>query len=567
MADVLQIYSPSLPGFVTINLVAMNTTLDRCVPLVKGGVPELHFSKLLGKLTALPDPWSGQQVLLTVSGTLIFAGDTVGYIDRWMSPVGWVREYRCLGLKNRAIYVPNTDSITLTDTSVFNLPSDDLNWVAARSGLTVGAIVTEVLTMVTNATRLNNYGVGAYTSMGPPPVLPALTVSDLAALTVIPPFRVTISGEQILESLESFVQSCHPNHWMHIQPDGTIRFLDLRNAVPTTMVLGTDPRIGMPTMTRDYADCYSQVTVRGNTLATPIILQTLPWPGSTATDGGLKEDFQWGSYSSSNAAKAAWTPSLYQQPGTLAAADDTGTLTCTDSTHVVCTSSSATQTWAANALATGQATIWMYGDSVPGIGQYTATKVVANTAMTAGGTMTVTLGTPITSLLYGSYKLWGLDVGGSIVYRKYSITWTAIAGALLNYFPYPVAVTIAPVSNAAWLTSSIQGYVQVSYTSGGGPPYNLETVNITVDPVNMLVYFNAPTAFIINEAAGTYTAPLQRDGVSWPWRREPTQSPYPAAATYSGTSYTVEGLQRNKTITVRDWTDPSNLTNMTTFAT
>lgn len=560
MADVFSVNGTA------INLVSVNTTLDRCTPLVKGGIPELHLTKLLYKLTALPDPWSGKPVTLTVSGTLIFAGDVVGYIDRWMSPVGWVREYRCLGLRNRADYVPNTDSITLTDTSIFNLPSDDPNYTAARSGLTVGAIVTEVLLMVTNATRLNASGIGAYSSMGPPPVLPSLTVSDLAALTVIPPFRVSISGERILQSLESFVQSCHPNHWLHLQPDGTIRFLDIRNAVATTLVLGTDPRIGMPTMTRDHSDCYSQVTVRGNTLATPVILQTLPWPGSSATDGGLVEQFAWGSHSTNAAAIAAWTPSDYQQPGSLAAADDTGTLTCTDATHIVITSSNATETTTTNQWATAQATIWLYGDSVPGIGQYTATKIVANTAMSAGGTSIITLGTPLTSLLYGSYKIWGLDSGSSVVWRKYSITWTAIAGALLNFFPYPVAVTIAPVSNAAWVTSSIAGYVQVSQTSAGGPPYNLETVAITVDPVNMLVYFNAPTAFVINEAAGSYIAPFNVM-VLLAVATGQNSVTVPSPTTYSGTLFTVEGVERTKVITVLDWTDPSNLSNMTTYAT
>ena len=105
--------------------------------------------------------------------------------------------------------------------------------------------------------------------------------------------------------------------------------------------------------------------------------------------------------------------------------------------------------WWSDRQTDAQGTIWLYGDSVPGIGQYTATKIVANTALTAGGTSVLTLGTPLTSLLYSSYKIWGLDAGPSIVFRKYKITNSAIAAALLNYFPYPVAVTIAPISNAA----------------------------------------------------------------------------------------------------------------------
>jgi hypothetical protein len=560
----------------TITLADHNAGLDRCVPIIKGGLPELHFARILGPLkptggAALPDPWSAQPVTLAVGTgpTLIFVGDVVGYIDLFMRGVGWVREYRALGLKNRAAYVPNTDAITLTDTSVFNLPADDLNYVGGRAGLTVGAIVTAILTMVTNATALDGYGIGAYTSMGPPPVLPSLTVSDLAGLTVIPPWRVSISGERILQSLESFVQSCHPNHWLHIQPDGTIRFLDQRAANPNTITIGTDPRQGLPTLTRDYADSYSQVEVRGNTTAVPIILQTLPWEGSADTDGGLQEAFAWNGHTSA-AAKALWRPSDFQQPGTFSAGNATGSVTVTDATHVVVTCSDATQTWAANfwgqSSSEAQGNVYLYGDSIPGIGQYAAAKVVANTALTAGGTSTLTLDPPLTSLVYNSFKLWGLAFDGSIVYRKYAITNTDVAAALLNYFPYPVAVQLAVVGNAAWQTSSIQGFVQVPEVGSSGPPYITGGANITVDPVGGYVYFDRPTAFIVNQAAGSYIPPYNVV-VLLAMANGALKTIVPSPTTFSGTLFTVEGVSRTKIITVRDWSDASNVGNMTTFAT
>ena len=556
-----------------ITLANHAAQIDRCVPLVKGGIPELQFSRLLGTLApatgpVLPDPWDNQKVTRTINSTLIFTGLVVGHVDRFVRGAGWVREYRALGLRNSADYVPNTDAIALTDTSVFNLPADDPNYVAARAGQTVGQIVTQILTMATNAANLAAVGVGAYTSLFPTPMLPSLTTTDLAALTVIPPWRVQVSGERLLQSLESFVQTCHPNHWLHIQPDGTIRFLDLRQCTNNTLTLGGDARLQMPQLTRDYSDCYPQVTVRGNTWANAVILQTLPWPGSGASDGGLAEAFEWGSYSTNAAAIAAWTPSQYQQPGTYAAADDTGTCTCPDTSHIVCTSSNASETWAMNALATAQATVYLYSSSIPGIGQYTSVKAVANTAMSAGGTMTVTISPALTSTNYTSYKIWGLDFGASIVWRKYKITNASVASNLLNYFPYPVAVTIAPINNAAWVTSSIQGFTQVSET-GSGAPYVTASANITVDPVNGYVYFNAPTAFVINAAAGTYRQPynvmallaVSNGALSV------TVPQIGGSPGYAGTCYTVEGITRTKTVTVRDWTDPSNNLNMQTFAT
>ena len=191
MADVLTIGAHTVTQVAGVgwmwNGAPYNATLDRCVPIVKGGIPELHFSRILPKLTTLPDVWSAQLCTLTCSGTLIFSGSVVGYVDRFMSPFGWVREYRALGLRNLADYVANTDPETLTDTSVFNLPGDDPNFIGSCAGLTVGAIVTQILIGATNAAALHGYGIGAYTSLGPPAVLPSLTVSDLAALTVIPP--------------------------------------------------------------------------------------------------------------------------------------------------------------------------------------------------------------------------------------------------------------------------------------------------------------------------------------------------------------------------------------------
>ena len=474
-----------------------------------------------------------------------------------------------MGLRNRADYIPNTDAITLTDTSVFNLPTDDPNYTGGRAGLTVGAIVSAILVMAGNAAALNAEGVGAYTSLGPPAVLPSLTVSDLAGLTVVPPWRVSISGERILQSLESFVQSCHPNHWLHIQPDGTIRFLDQRLPNVNTITIGTDPRVGMPTLTRDHNDSYSQIEVRGNTTAMPVIAQTLPWEGSGDPDGGLQEAFEWGTFVTNATAIAAWTPSQYQQPGTFSAGNSTGTCTVVDATHVSVTSSDSLQTWAANfwgqSSAEAQGNVYLYADSVVGIGQYASAKIIANTALTAGGSSTLTLDPPLTSLVYNSFKIWGLAFDGSIVFRKYKLSNTAIASALLNYFPYPVAVQLAVTGNAAWVTSSIQGFVQVPEVGGSGPPYITGGANITVDPVGGYVYFDKPTAFIVNQAAGSYIVPY--NVVALLSVANGALSTFvPSSSTYSGTSYTVEGIQRRKVITVRDWSDNSNLANMTTFA-
>jgi hypothetical protein len=562
MADVLTINGSA------VNLAAANATLDRCTPLVKGGFPELHFSRLLGTLKppaapALPDAWSAQPCTLTVSGTLIFAGVVQGYVDRYMQDFGWLREYRALGLRNSADYVPVTDVTTQTDTAVFNLPGDDPNFVGARAGLTVGAIVGQLLTMATNAGALSAAGVGAYTTLGPPAVLPALTVSDLAALTVIPPWRVIVSGERILQALEEFIRTCHPNHWLHVQPDGTIRFLDARLPTNNTLTLGADPRLGMPQLTRDYSDSYSQVEVRGNTQATAVTLQTNPWPGSSSTDGGLQEDFAWGGHTNA-AAKLLWNPSDYNQPSINGASNDLGSCTCPDTTHVIVTDSAPAATWSVNfwSQANAQGQIYLYADTITGVAQFFSARIVANTALTAGGTSTLTLDRALPNVSFNSYQIWGLSENASVVYRRYKVSNAAIGAALMNYFPYPVAIRLAVNSAAASLTSTPAGFYQYSPTGGTSPPFNLSYGTISIDPVNGLVYFDRPTAVV----AGTTVVKPVNVIVFLPVATGTLSAFAPSSSGHAGTLFTVEAVSRTKIITVRDWLDGSNQTTMNTFA-
>lgn len=569
MADTLTIAGTA------VDLVATSTTLDLWVPFVKGGIPELHFSRMLRTLAytptppppALPDTWSGQAVTLQLAATgatIQFSGDVQGYVDRWMDGVGWVREYRALGLLNRAAYIPVTDSVSLTDTSIWNLPGDDPSFVGSRAGQTVGQIVTALLTMTQNATALNAAGIGAYTSMSPP-TLPTATVNDLAALTIIPPWRVTVAGERLLAAIEQFVTTCHPNHFLHVQPDGTIRLLDTRTFAGNTLTLGSDPRLGMPMLTRDLSDNYSQVEIRGNTLVRAVTVATSPWPGSSSPDGGLQEDFAWGSYTNAQA-KTNWLPTDWSQPNEgIGAPLATGSCTCPDTTHVTI---STTLTFAANQLSQGGGDylgqVLLYADTLGGsVNQIFQARIVANTA-TSGGSCTLTLDIAMPSTAYNSYKLFGLDAGANAVGRRYKVSNGAIASALQNYFPYPVPF-VAATGDAAAMTSTPLAVVEYNPFGGTGTPYNTTSVGVTVDPVNGLVYLDMPAQVC---AYGLNTP------VKWPANvmaflpvAVGTLSAYaPSSSSYAGTLYTVEGIRRTKIITATEWRDYSNQTNMNTFA-
>src|SRR5271157_1442581 len=556
-----------------INLVIYECTIDRCTPFVLGGIPALGFSRILGKLTALPDPWSGQSCSWSngssYPGTTYFVGDVVGYSDRYQQGVGWIREYRALGLRNRADYIPVTDSNTLSDTASFNLPSDDLYMIESREGRTMGQCVLDLLSMYQNVVSLVSYGIGNFTSAGsggagtavltgtavssvtvaqggsgytfaptvvlaggggsgasytasvsggvitgftqisagsgyttPPTVivstLPAVTVADLAALNVIPPFRVTFAGERIIQSIESAVKSCHPNHWVHVDSSGNIRFLDQRLFTNNTVTLGgSDVRWLMPSLHRDYSDSYSQLVVRGDLSVSGVTLALKQWPGSTYTTnwppsggagtptGGLVEDFAgWGGYTLNSQAKAAWSPSMFQTLS-LQTGQDQGICTCGDTLHVTITSQNSSLTLTADQLdqtSTGQhAILTVYSDVIANVQQMFSARVIANTAMAAGGSSTLTLDRALPATTYNAYRLYALSNLGNVVWRRYKVTNSFIAAQMQQFFPYPFAFRNSDGTAAALTTSPV---CTVYWSASGSPPYNQSSIGVQVDPVS-----------------------------------------------------------------------------------
>lgn len=554
---------------VAIDLVAWNAQIDHLVPFARGAFPSLGFSRLVRIPGALPDPWNLRPCTLTMMNTVVFSGLVTGYIDRYERAVGWLREYRALGLAWAGNYIAVTDEMNFTDTSVWNRPADDPAMIASRAGQTVGAIVADILTMAGNASNLAAYGIGAYVSLSPP-TLPALTLGDLAALTVIPPWVVRVSGERILPALEQFVRSCHPNHFLHVQPDGTIRFLDPRTFADVVITINdpSDIRWDMPELTRDASDNYSQIIVRGNTLVRAFTLQDDPWSGSAGTDGGLAEDFAHDGLTNAQA-KAAWVPSDWSQPNQSGAPMEAGPCTPIDTTHVTIQT---TRAYAADQLAqgAGEALGWvnLQSDSLGGlVEQFWLARVIANTASSGSAgaySCVVTIDAPLPALTYNSFQLFGLAAGANVVGRRYRVTNPALAHTLQNAFPYPVPYMFAGGMGAE-MVSSPMGVVMLDPTGQGhGPPWASSTVGITVDPEGGLIYFDQPVQVVTG-------------GLSTPVRWPSIVQAFVACAVgalevvapasgFAGTLYTVEGVRRTKVITALDWRDQSNNLNMQIYA-
>lgn len=633
-----------MPDYLTINgaeidLAATGTAIEHCLLYTRGGPGELSFSRILGALTALPDPWSGKPVSWSngatyAAATTYFVGDVVGYTDHFEAELGWVRAYRALSLRNRADWVPVTDGNTLSDSASYNLASDDQYAIPSREGRSMGQAVLDVLSMTPNAQRLSALGLGQYTSAGyggagqavltgtsvssvsvasggsgyttapavilaggggsgaaataavsggvitgftvtsggtgytsPPTViistLPPATIADCEALDVIPPFRLSFAGERLLQSVESVVQSCHPNHWLFVQNDGTIRFLDQRLFTANTITLDNpaDPRWLMPSLTRDHNGSYSQLVVRGDMYCVPVTLALKPWPGSTDADGGLQEDFAWGSYTNAQA-KANYTAADWQTYS-LNTGQDQGKCTCPDTTHVTITSQDATLTLAANELdqtVTGlHATITVYQDAIANVEQMYAAKVTANTAMTAGGSSTLTLDRPLPGVSYNAYRLYALSSAGTVVYRRYKVTNAAVAAQMQQYFPWAVAYQFGD-GNAA--TTTTTPMCAVYWSSSGSPPYGMASIGVTIDPESGTITTDRPTCFVFGGGAITPPSDVQ---VFLPVANGSLTVQSPSGGGYAGTVYTVEGLEKTKYITVREWRDFSLNTDMQTF--
>jgi len=669
------------------------TVIDRCTPFVRGGIPELGFSRIIRALAALPDPWSGQQVSWSngstyAGSTTYFTGDVVGYTDRYESGIGWIREYRALGLRNRADWIPVTDSNTLSDTASYNLPVTDPTCILARVGRSMGQCVLDLLSMSGNVAALTAAGIGNFSSAGSggevtvvlggsdslgyavstsgmtivepgsgyttaptllavggggsgctltatvtagaitaitvtaggsyyttaPTIivstLPAATVSDLAALNVIPPFRVDFAGERILQATESTIQTVHPNHWLFVVGDnagsdvvGTIRVLDQRSFSANTVTLGENPgspetdgtygnRWLMPSLHRDTSDCYSQLIVRGGLQTAGTVLAVKQWPGSSFTstwapsgagsiaNGGLLPDFAgWGGYTTNAAAEAAWSPSMFTTLSLQSGQDQGSIDTSTETTTTIkITSQNASLTYSADQLDqtdTGlHATVFVFSDVVTGVTQGFFARVVANTAMTAGGTSTLTLDRSLPAVSYNSYRLIYSSNGGNVVWRRYKVMNANVAAAMQQYFPYPFALPFSSGGlspGAGSLTSTVSGSAAtttngpvgvVLWSASGSAPYNVSSIGISIDPVAGTITTATPTSLMYGGGVVTPPSDFQ---VFIPIATGGLSVQYPVSG-YAGTLYSVEGIERTKTITVRSWTDSSLSTNMAAYA-
>jgi hypothetical protein len=447
--------------------------------------------------------------------------------------------------------------VTSADTSVYNIDptQDPQHYDATRAGRTIGEIIADVLTFDDNATLLDGLGIGNYTSLSPP-TLPTVTTDDLDALTVIPPYPVYVQGEKLLGAIEQVLTNVYPNYVMEIQPDGTIRFTNLRACTNHVLTLDGDDLIEPTEIARDCSNNYSRVVVRGQPQIESVVV--------TLSEGTLQEDFAWGSYTNAQA-KTNWSVSDYNEAGS---SQDAGSCTCNSTLSVTVDSDSSTANWTADELdqtSTGRhATLYLYDTIGTGITQFVGRPVTANTALTAGGTSDLTLAYALPVTSYDRYRLYLQTSPANQVWRKYKVANTDVGAALVNYFPYPQAFAYS----ASQITSVTSPTATICYSTSGSPPYTEVPLSFTVDPSTGTILFTKPTSLVFG--GGTDVTPPSDVRAILAVAVGKLRAIYPAdvsgVAQYQGTFNTVEGGERTLFVTVNDWVDPVNQTQMDAYA-
>jgi hypothetical protein len=182
--------------------------------------------------------------------------------------------FEARGLIARAERVPVVSPIDNSDNVRFNINALLDDYQPTTGGKSVGDAIRMILTSYSVAYRLNQQGIGNFTlnDAAQTATLPSATESDLNNISLVPPFEFRISGDNVIAAIQETLDSYAPNFSVIIQPDGTIRFPDLRNHQPYNLDLISNIVDGL-NYTKSTLGSYSRVLVRGGPKVVPYYCQ------------------------------------------------------------------------------------------------------------------------------------------------------------------------------------------------------------------------------------------------------------------------------------------------------
>lgn len=533
-----------------------------------GGFDSFAFSEIGG--SPVPSWADGDTVSVTwvrddLSEHLVFSG-RVDDVSHTPTPEGWVISYQALSSRHRCDHVPVTN-FDRTGSISFNRSPEDPEYTADEAGLTVGEIITILLTVVETATALDALGVGGYTDLDPV-TLPSATVADLAVLDAVPATQVVFQGEGVVDQIDQFLQHWMPSRALRVEADGTIRFLDTRDVgpggafVPVDVTLpnattGGDP-VTWPSLRRSTARCATRVVIRGAAEVEAAMLSTF--------DGTLAK--VWSPTEQSN-----WTYSDFTQPKD---AYSEGSVTSMTGNSAVLDPDDAARAWGSNFWSGREATLFLYAPLGTGLTMTLTRPVTANAALTAGGTASVTWDAawPADSTGYTKYKLIGGAGGNAEVGRLYEVREphtgdtgldTLIGAHLVRRSPLPIKV------------ANNSGYISVHYPQGfvwqnapdEDPGMELP-LNVEVIPTLGRFRFYEPIVNVFGDPADLESGyPTTRAGglpgdvrVIAMYSRGTLEAIAPANSgvghdvpEYDGTAHSIDGIAITKTIDLPAWTN------------
>lgn len=256
---------------------------------------------------------------------------------------------------------------------------------------------------------------------------------------------------------------------------------------------------------------------------------------------------------------------------------DTGSCTCT-TTVVTVESDDPGASWGENdwdqTSGGKKGVIFLTYNAGSGIEMTINRRIVANEALTPGGTADITVDRPLPATDYDSYEITGTSGGASIVWRRYSVTDEDIATRMQYWASYPFPLRWADDTSgnplAAKMTSTAT--MLVHYSSNGERPYQTSEMPITIDADGGYILAARPVVELYGTTANLTLGGDDTDGIPAdvvvyvPVNKGNLEAVAPCDDHFIGTGYTDYGLERTLYVSVPAWRDPGNQANMEQFA-
>lgn len=488
--------------------------------------------------------WPGRRdVDYRRDGVLVFKGVTTLVEPNEKSGMIW--GYRCQGLK----YLMNQVRIQAPDYSgeiAYNLPLIDEESVPTRRGKSVGEIIAAVLTM--HSAQLAGYGIFA----------DATTASQLAALTLVPHGEQTLQGSFLGTEIESTLRRWAGNVKMAILPTGEIRFIDAAGletlgatAELHVLTYGVD-EVHPPLIGREWGAAAPRVVCYGKARVFPFNgrMDLAPSELQPAWDSDQQDE---------------WSDADFTRPGD---ASDFGVVTTTGGpTTITIQSDDPARTWPVNFWNKRGAWVQLRNMTEVGLNYQVDVPVTACTALTAGGTSTLTLGIELensASDAWETYQLVGTtgplvdDGSGTSLNNVWRLFNIVTPGGLVEdhlAISSPVPLPFYGLNNSS--TAMVFGPAANIVKNGVTFPATFRPLTETGQ-----ILFDEPIVRGFNsretlEAGGGAVEPPDDILFMVPYARGPLTIAYPpdvgGVPQYAGTSHTEGGMTNTMFVYLPEW--------------